>query len=259
MTESRLDSFNTAALERGPTASKAPTAGPSRRRSLYVKPSRHLTQINPSGESHRRGFHPWMFLKICFKSSSWVSKFVNILWPSVPAAIALYIKRPDLAIPVFALNYIAIVPTANLIGFAGQELAQKLPKVLGMYRPFQTCGNRLSLTSIGVLFETFLGSIVEIILLMVLIALDTEQTPLISVIKDAILGSILANMLLCLGTCFVVGGIRYETQQFDGVISEVGSGLLLTAGFGLAIPCAFFFGVLAFTPNTVTDTNSLSY
>ena len=65
---------------------------------------------------------------------------------------------------------------------------------------------------------------------------------LISVIKDAILGSILANMLLCLGTCFVVGGIRYESQQFDGVISEVGSGLLLTAGFGLAIPCAFFTG-----------------
>ena len=92
------------------------------------------------------------------------------------------------------------------------------------------------------IFETFLGSIVEIILLMVLIKQDSEETPLIPVIKDAILGSILANMLLCLGTCFVVGGIRYESQQFDGVISEVGSGLLLTAGFGLTIPCAFSVG-----------------
>ena len=87
-----------------------------------------------------------------------------------------------------------------------------------------------------------MGSIVEIILLMVLLVQNQNDDKLISVIKDAILGSILANMLLCLGTCFVVGGIRYESQQFDGVISEVGSGLLLTAGFGLAIPCAFFSG-----------------
>ena len=86
-----------------------------------------------------------------------------------------------------------------------------------------------------------MGSIVEIILLMVLLKNDVDSN-LIGVIRDAILGSILANMLLCLGTCFVVGGIRYESQQFDGVISEVGSGLLLTAGFGLAIPCAFFLG-----------------
>ena len=56
---------------------------------------------------------------------------VNILWPFVPAAIAIHFARPDLHVWVFALNYIAMVPTANLVGFAGQELARKLPKVLG--------------------------------------------------------------------------------------------------------------------------------
>ena len=65
----------------------------------------------------------------------------------------------------------------------------------------------------------------------------------IRIIRDAILGSVLANLLLCLGTCFLVGGLREEAQQFDAAISEVGGGLLLTAGFALAIPCAFSFAL----------------
>jgi Ca2+:H+ antiporter len=54
---------------------------------------------------------------------------VNILWPFVPAAVAIHFARPDLHVWVFALNYIAMVPSANLLGFAGGELAKKLPKV----------------------------------------------------------------------------------------------------------------------------------
>ena len=52
--------------------------------------------------------------------------------PVVPAAFAVNYARPDLKLAIFILNYIAMVPTANLIGFAGQELARKLPKVFGM-------------------------------------------------------------------------------------------------------------------------------
>ena len=33
---------------------------------------------------------------------------------------------------IFTLSYIAMVPCANLIGFAGQELARKLPHVAGV-------------------------------------------------------------------------------------------------------------------------------
>lgn len=74
---------------------------------------------------------------------------------------------------------------------------------------------------------------------MVLISNSVDNN-LIPVIRAAILGSILANLLLCLGFCFFAGGLRREEQQFDEVISEVGSGLLLMAGFGLMIPAAFF-------------------
>lgn len=91
--------------------------------------------IKPDGESGRAGIHPWHFTRICFRSTSHVSMAVNVLWPFVPAAIAIHFARPDLHLWNFVLNYIAMVPTANLVGFAGQELARKLPKVVGMH-PF---------------------------------------------------------------------------------------------------------------------------
>ena len=106
----------------------------------------------------------------------------------------------------------AIVPCANTIGFAGQQLARKLPKV------------------VGVLTETTLGSIVEVILFLVL--LTRNQFP---VVKSAILGSILATLLLCLGLCFFAGGLIRDEQEFSETVSEVGNGLLLTALVLLAL------------------------
>src|SRR6186713_2769634 len=96
------------------------------------KESRIPKRVAREGESHRRGINPVKFLKICFRSTSWISTAVNVLWPAVPAAIAMYFARREQYRAVFALNYIAMVPTANLLGFAGQELARKFPKVFGV-------------------------------------------------------------------------------------------------------------------------------
>ena len=122
-----------------------------------------------------------------------------------------------------------MVPAANLVGFAGQELARKMPKVS------------------GILIETALGSIVEIILFLVLVGKTSSNVEdagsegnLIPVIQAAILGSILTNLLLCLGLCFYFGGLRQQEPKFHASVSEVGSGLLLVAGFGLLIPSAFY-------------------
>ncbi|KAL2047145.1 hypothetical protein N7G274_001164 [Stereocaulon virgatum] len=195
--------------------------------------------IKPDGESGRGGIHPWHFIRICFRSTSHMSMCVNVLWPFVPPAIALHFARPDLNLWIFVLNYIAMVPSANLIGFAGQELARKLPKVF------------------GVVLETFLGGIVEIVLFMVLLHNDVNNN-LIPVIRSAILGSILANLLLCLGFCFFAGGLRREEQEFDEVISEVGHGLLLMAGFGLLIPTAFYASLRGSMDSGLLESKTLS-
>ncbi|TVY27954.1 Vacuolar calcium ion transporter [Lachnellula hyalina] len=186
--------------------------------------------IAPEGESGRKGIHPLHFFKICWSSTSDASRAVNLLWPFVPAALAVRYSRRDLGVTIFALCYIAMVPCANLIGFAGQELARKMPRVF------------------GILVETTLGSIVEIVLFMVLLSEDK-----FSVIQAAILGSILATLLLCLGMCFFVGGLKRAEQKFDDTISEVGSGLLLTAGLGLTVPTAFFAALQASDSNETTE------
>jgi len=102
----------------------------------------------------------------------------------------------------------------------------------------------------GVLLETFLGGMVEIVVFMVLLH-NSVDNDLIPVIKAAILGSILANLLLCLGFCFFAGGLRRTEQEFDEVISEVSSGLLLMASFGLLIPTAFFGSLNGSYPKAV--------
>lgn len=89
-------------------------------------------KVKPAGESGRAGIHPLHFFRIAFRSSSKVSTAVNFLWPVVPAAIAVRYALPDNHLVIFILAYIAMVPCANLIGFAGQELARKVPHVFGV-------------------------------------------------------------------------------------------------------------------------------
>ena len=182
--------------------------------------------IHPDGESGRAWLHYKHFFHVIWLSSCPVSMMVNVLWPFVPVALALHWAKPEWHVAIFAVNYVAMVPCANLLGFAGQELARKLPKVA------------------GILIETALGSVVEIILFMVLIVKDNgvreSHGSFISVIQAAILGSILTNLLLCLGLCFFIGGMKRSEQSFHATISEIGSGLLLVAGFALLIPSAFY-------------------
>lgn len=158
---------------------------------------------------------------------------VNALWPFVIVAIVLRYTT-NAHIWIFAASYVAMIPAANTLGFAGEEFARKVPKVA------------------GILIETTLSSVVEVVLFIVLIVKhktnseaedgNGDEGNLIPVIQAAILGSILTNLLLCLGLCFFAAGIRRHTenQKFHAVVSEVGSGLLLVAAFGLLIPSAFY-------------------
>jgi len=193
------------------------------------------------GESGRSGFHPAHFLRVLWRSSCTASMVVNVLWPFVPVAIVLHFLSVDAPLWTFAMSYVGMVPAANLLGFAGQEFARKVRSKVA-----------------GILIETTFGSIVEIILFVLLIAKhksgdhgdehgggeggNGDEGNLIPIIQAAILGSILTNLLLCLGLCFFFGGIRRTGQNmsFHAVVSEVGTGLLLVAAFGLLIPSAFY-------------------
>ena len=206
-------------------------------------------EVEHEGESGRHGFHPRHFISVTYKSSNIVSQYVNLLWPFVPLAIIFRYALPNHPLLIFGFAYIAMIPSANLLGFAGQEFAKKMPKVA------------------GTLIETTFGSLVEIILFVVLIVKHREpgegedegngdEGNLIPIIQAAILGSILTNLLLCLGLCFFVGGLRKTTQKFHAAISETGNGLLLVAAFGLLIPSAFYS---ALKGETTIEKSSLGF
>ncbi|KAL1836811.1 hypothetical protein VTJ49DRAFT_4627 [Mycothermus thermophilus] len=210
------------------TAAAAAAASPNPGAPIAAEPPSRMSllrtklRVREMGESGRSGIHPKIFLRNVFRSASFASRVVNVLWPVVPAAVAVMFALPDHNLLVFILSYLAMVPCANLIGFAGQELSRKFPYV------------------VGIIAETTLGSLVEIIIFIVLITSPEKSgVDYIQVIQAAILGSILATMLLCLGLCFVAGGLRREESSFSEAVSEAGNGLLLTAGFGLAIPTVF--------------------
>lgn len=127
-----------------------------------------------------------------------------------------------------------MVPCASTLSFTGQELARRLPRVL------------------GIVLETLLSTIVEMVLFITLIARPSAERA-VTVIKAAILGSILANMLLALGICLLVGGLKYKEQTFHSLVGGTSSDVLLGSGFALLLPAVYFSAL--YTSATTLQTN----
>ena len=92
--------------------------------------------------------------------------------------------------------------------------------------------------TIGGLLNASFGNAVELIVS--IIALKEGQ---IRVVQASILGSIISNLLLVLGMCFVAGGYYYKKQEFNQTAAQTSSSLMALACIGLIIPAAFNFSV----------------
>lgn len=114
--------------------------------------------------------------------------WVNVLLVFVPIGIAVHAAglSPEI---VFSMNAIAIIPLAGLLAHATEAVAARLGDTL------------------GALLNVSFGNAVELILFIILLAGNQIQ-----VVQAALLGSILANLLLILGMAFLLGGLRYQEQ-----------------------------------------------
>ena len=74
----------------------------------------------------------------------------------------------------------------------------------------------------------------------------------IRIVQSSMLGSILSNILLVLGTCFLVGGIRYPEQTFNGTVASTMSSLMAVSTASLIIP-ATLYAVMRQAPGNATD------
>ncbi|KAK2801850.1 hypothetical protein FQN50_007595 [Emmonsiellopsis sp. PD_5] len=150
------------------------------------------------------------------------SSWVNWLLFFVPVGIALGAlhrsrgeESPVSPTVVFSINAVAIIPLASLLGFATESVARNL-------------GDK-----IGALLNVTFGNAVELIIFIALVAKEVR------IVQASILGSILANLLLILGMCFLFGGLRYREQLYNSNITQMSAALLCLSVISLLLPTAF--------------------
>lgn len=144
-----------------------------------------------------------------------LGSWINILLVAAPVGIAMNYTGFDGKI-IFAVNFIAIIPLANMLSNATEEIALRTGETLG-----------------GLINATF-GNAVELIV--AVIALIHKEY---IIVQTSLIGSILSNLLLVLGMCFFFGGINRPKQSFNQVVAQTAASLLALAVASNIIPTVF--------------------
>ena len=113
----------------------------------------------------------------------------------------------------FVISGAAVCVLASLVGRSVEQL-----------------GDRFGPGATGVL-QSALGNLPELF-----ICIFALQAGLVDVVRAALVGSILANLLLVLGIAFVVGGLRHGTQPLGSERARVIVVLMLLSVSAMAIP-----------------------
>jgi len=142
--------------------------------------------------------------------------WINVMLVFVPVALGVGYSDGMPPAVTFAISFAAIIPLAALLGFATEELALRVGHTLG-----------------GLLNAT-LGNTVELIVM--ILALTKGE---LRVVQASVIGSILSNCLLVLGSCFFAGGIRFHEQIYTIRAAQLNISLLGIAALVIVIPAAF--------------------
>src|SRR5512136_2787918 len=140
----------------------------------------------------------------------------------VPVVFAAEHFKPEAHTLLFLLSVLAIVPLATLLSHATESVAAKTGDAAG-----------------GLLNAT-LGNLTELVI--TLAALRAGQYMLV---KAAIAGAIVTNTLFLLGASFLIGGLKYRTQQFNYVGARLQAGQLFLASIALIVPSFVGSGTIA--------------
>jgi Ca2+:H+ antiporter len=133
----------------------------------------------------------------------------------VPLAIGAELLHADPTL-IFILSALAIIPLADFVGEATEELAHYT-------------GPRL-----GGLLNATLGNAAELI-----ITLFAIRAGLLDLVRASITGSIIGNLLLVMGLALLVGGLKHGIQSFDRRNASMNATLLVLAVVALLIPSLF--------------------
>lgn len=119
---------------------------------------------------------------------------------------------------VFVLNFLVMIPLANLLGEATEALAFHTGETIG-----------------GLVNATF-GNAVEVV-----VAVFALKKGEIAVVQSSLIGSVLSNLLLVLGCSFIAGGLTQKENHFNAVGASANSSLLILASFGMLLPSYMYY------------------
>jgi Ca2+:H+ antiporter len=138
-------------------------------------------------------------------------------WLLVFIPVALGLEYAEAADPwIFFAAALSLVPVAGLIVRSTEQVATYTGETIG-----------------GLLNATF-GNAPELI-----IALVALRAGLTDMVRAAIAGSILVNLVLALGVAFLAGGLRHHTQTYNTAAARVYGSMMLIAAFCLLVPSSF--------------------
>jgi len=140
-----------------------------------------------------------------------------LLWllAFVPVVFIAAKLKPESHTLLFVLSVLSIVPLAALLSHATESVAAKTGDAVG-----------------GLLNAT-LGTLTELVI--ALTALAAGQYMLV---KASIAGAIVTNALFMLGASFLLGGLKYHTQEYNRVSARFQAALLFLATVALLVPSA---------------------
>ena len=154
---------------------------------------------------------------------------------SGPAGGTRILTRSDLVILIGSAIFIVLSGVTNyahanaVLAFACSAVAVALLASL-VGRSVEQLGERFGAGATGVL-QSALGNLPELF-----IAFFALQAGLLTVVQSALIGSMLANLLLILGAAFVVGGIKHGNQKFAKSRARDTCVLLALATAALVLP-----------------------
>lgn len=158
-----------------------------------------------------------------------------VLFPAVPLAIAAQCANFG-QVWVFALSLLGLIPLAERVSFLTEQIAIYTgPTVGGLLNA--TCGNATEL----------------------IIALFALMEGKIEVVKCSLLGSVLSNLLLVLGTSLFCGGVVNlgSDQLYDRTQADVSTGLLILGVLCQSLPLMLRYAVSAGEHSVAADTAGL--
>lgn len=147
----------------------------------------------------------------------------------VPAVLVAQFVSPHAHTLLFVLSALAIVPLAALLSNATESVAARTGDTIG-----------------GLLNAT-LGNLTELVI--TLAALRAGQYVLV---KAAIAGAIVTNVLFGGGVALLIGGLKYHVQDYNPNATRLQASLLFVAAVALLIP-----SVLADVENVADAAGSL--